>query len=92
MPRRRLVQVSEEHEAAKAAARRETQQQGTHLPLNRRMELRDDIWVTADAAERAALRAEYALAGWTLCPHSGCPPYDCRPGPNVGTSDVTGPV
>lgn len=31
------------------------------------------VWETADLDERAALRAEYSLAGWTLCPHSACP-------------------
>lgn len=70
--------MGSEHEAAKAEARREVELHGTRLPLTRRQELRDRIWATADPDERAALRAEYAIAGWSLCPHSGCPPFDCR--------------
>ena len=61
--------MSAEHEAAEEVAA-----QGDRLPLTRRQELRDRIWATADTDERAALRAEYALAGWTLCPHSDCQP------------------
>lgn len=62
--------MSEQHRAALEQAQAETALLGDRLPLTRRQELRDRIWATADDAERAALRAEYALAGWTLCPHS----------------------
>ena len=70
--------MSREHEAAKALAAAEAAEQGDRLPLSRRQELRDLLWSTADIGERAALRAEYALAGWRLCPHSDCQPDHCR--------------
>lgn len=70
--------MSAEHERAKALARAEAAQWRDRLPLTRRQELSDLLWATADVSERAALRAEYALAGWALCPHSTCPPHDCR--------------
>lgn len=70
--------MSADHEAAKAQAADEARRLGDRLPLNRRQELRDRIWETADTDERAALRAEYALAGWSLCAHSDCPPDSCR--------------
>ena len=69
--------MSEIHERAKVA-RDEVEAHGDRLPLTRRQELRDLLWSTADRAERAAMRAEYALAGWTLCGHSDCPPDSCR--------------
>ena len=70
--------MSREHEAAKALAAAEAAEHGDRLPLTRRQELRDLVWSTADTDERAALRAEYALAGWRLCPHSDCQPDHCR--------------
>lgn len=70
--------MSEEHEAAKSRARTEAERLGDRLPLTRRQELQDRVWETADLDERAALRAEYSLAGWALCPHSACPPDQCR--------------
>ena len=70
--------MGSEHEQAKAQAVSEVARHGDRLPLSRRQELRDRIWATADTDERAALRAEYALAGWRLCPHSDCPPDSCR--------------
>jgi hypothetical protein len=70
--------MSREHEDAKAAAQAEVARFGNDLPLTRRQELRDAIWDTADQSERAALRAEYALAGWRLCKHSDCSPDHCR--------------
>lgn len=70
--------MSQEHELAKAEAEAEIARFGSALPISRRVELRDRIWATADLDERVAIRAEYALAGWNLCPHSDCPPYDCR--------------
>ena len=70
--------MSTEHERARALAAAESALHGDRLPLTRRQELRDLIWVTANTDERASLRAEYALAGWSVCPHSDCPPDDCR--------------
>lgn len=45
------------------------------------MAARDAQWEAVSAAGPeavAALRAEYAAAGWTLCEHDTCPPFDCR--------------
>lgn len=70
--------MSEQHEAALEQARLEEALMGDRLPLTRRQELRDEVWSTADVSERAALRAEYALAGWRICQHSDCQPDDCK--------------
>lgn len=43
------------------------------------MVARDEQWTRATTAdERAAIRAEYVAAGWTICDHESCPPFDCR--------------
>lgn len=38
----------------------------------------DVAWSAADDRRRALLRHEYRAAGWTLCPHVTCPPWDCQ--------------
>ena len=50
--------------------------------LGRAMALRDECWSRLSEAERAAwlprLRAEYVAAGWKICAHGSCPPWDCQ--------------
>lgn len=38
----------------------------------------DRAWDQATDAERAASRAEHAAAGWKMCEHVECPPWNCR--------------
>jgi hypothetical protein len=45
------------------------------------MAARDKQWAAVSAAGPeavAALRKEYAEAGWKMCAHDTCPPFDCR--------------
>lgn len=41
---------------------------------------RDAQWKAVKDHPRlvAMLRRSYADAGWKLCPHDTCPPYDCQ--------------
>lgn len=44
----------------------------------------DRAWDQATEAERAASRVEHVEAGWKICEHAECPPWNCRrTGPNV---------
>lgn len=45
------------------------------------MAARDAQWaeaVEAGPEAMAALRAEYVAAGWTICEHETCPPFNCE--------------
>lgn len=37
-----------------------------------------DTWKDLTDAEREFVRAEYVAAGWKICAHAECKPWDCE--------------
>ena len=46
--------------------------------LGRTIAQNEAAWRNTSPAERRAIRAGWAEAGWKVCPHDDCPPWDCR--------------
>jgi hypothetical protein len=42
------------------------------------MEKANAAWAKATPDERRESRKQHAEAGWKICPHLDCPPWDCK--------------
>lgn len=38
----------------------------------------NEVWEGMSAPQRSHTKTAWRLAGWNVCAHRGCPPWDCR--------------